>query len=267
MSEISSETVPQPRTIDWRGMHVTNTRVPNGKAFLLAPDGQLFASDLTSGNVEPRPRAIMLHTQDVTMRLLDDGRLVVAGGMSQDGLASLVEPCENDTDRTHACPEHFVGFCKRVPSRHFETFATQTLGNAVTEGWQPSATSRGGASSTVVLAGGSVVKLDGAMSKDDEAHLATMRYSPWPKPVIEASDATGQHWRELPPRSDIQTTDASCIGSEPRRVAFCSHAIHVCRVRHFYSCVRAPSLSMAPHSAMHVCACSGLIRPHCNGAW
>lgn len=169
-----------------------------GKAYLLATDGRLSALDLASGKIEPLPRPIMLGAQGPASRLLDDGRLVIAGGSSQTGLVSLIEPCEADTGtNASSCPEHFVGFGPAGYSSRVATFATGTTGTVPTAGWSLSPLNPLDISSVAIFADGSVA-----------AFAAS-------GPALGHSDAAGADWKAWPVPPDIHPDQFQTPGCTP----------------------------------------------------
>ena len=123
------------------------------------------------GTPVPLPR----WREDPVMRVLADGRVLLAGGSAQ---AELVASRAADCPDTDACPVTYLGWGSLGPARGHEWYVPAT-GH-----WQHSVPSEGAAFTAAVLADGRVAQAGTAPDSDQV--------------LLELSDAAGQQWQTLP---------------------------------------------------------------------
>lgn len=155
--------------------------VRNGSALFMSSSGALTRLDLAS--LAWQPLSLTQSAPSGAMaRWLDDGRLILAGGKSV---------CVTD-EETGECQE---GAGDTVPGYRMITLASSdgTITEAGTKDSPPASVA---ANSTVIDAQGRVTQLGW---KDwTEVSARSLSQERLMRPVIERSDASGEHWQQLP---------------------------------------------------------------------
>ncbi|MDP2005500.1 MAG: hypothetical protein Q8K45_07460 [Rubrivivax sp.] len=146
----------------------------DGRVAWLLHGRALLPLDPVSGHIGP-PVPLMRWREDAVMRVLADGRVLLAGGHAQaERVASHPADCPDSDD----CPVQYLGWGTMEPARGHEIYLP-SLGR-----WQHSALSEGAAFTAAVLADGRVAQAGAAVDSE--------------RVLLEISDAAGQQWRALP---------------------------------------------------------------------
>lgn len=146
----------------------------DGRVAWLLHGRALLPLDPASGSIGapvPLPR----WREDPVMRVLADGRVLLAGGRAQ---AELVASHAADCPDTDDCPVTYFGWGTMGPARGHAWYLPAT------GRWQHSVPSEGAAFTAAVLADGRVAQA-GAVEDGDRV-------------LLEISDAAGQQWQALP---------------------------------------------------------------------
>lgn len=148
----------------------------DGRQAWLLHGRALLPLDPASGRIGA-PVALPRWREDPVMRVLADGRVLLAGGRAQ---ADLVASHAADCPDTDDCPVTYIGWGPGPlgPARGHEWYVPGT------GLWRQSVPSEGAAFTAAVLADGRVAQA-GAVEDDDRV-------------VLEISDAAGQQWQSLP---------------------------------------------------------------------
>jgi hypothetical protein len=177
--------------------------VVRGSAVLIHPDGAAWLVHPTNWQLRDLPPAIFAR-RGGTLRVLADGRIVVAGGEAQsDSIQAVDADCQGG-----ACKERPYGTGPLTPARRFEVLR---------EGqWEASALSRAGSTSAIVRADGRVMALGWI---EPRATTKTPQLGRW---LIEESNLSGSQWHVLPLPEGLSSTEgapgSSCGRSAPEAV-------------------------------------------------
>lgn len=169
--------------------------VLQGDLVLIHPDGAAWRVDPASRQVRSLPPAIFAR-RGGTLRVLADGRVVVAGGQAQ---SEAIQAVDADCQGA-ACKERSYGTGPLTPARRYEVLRDGQ--------WEASAPSRAGSTSAIVRRDGRVMALGWieppAKSRAPEAGR-------W---LIEESNGPGSPWRVLPVPQGVSPAagapDTSC---------------------------------------------------------
>lgn len=199
-------------TMTWRALsdrRIDECRLAgtlHDEALLVCPTAEAYSVSLgPEMSITELPRLISTHRFS-TMRVTADGRVIVAGGLSQH---QLFEALDAECDAPD-CPVRWFSRGSIAPSQRYEI-----LDASPGAAWHLSAPSTGEGSSAVIRADGRVVKLGFTPIPNRDDENAVPNYTHWD---IEQSEIDGSAWRPLPLPSVFQAGDlqnAPC-GKDPQ---------------------------------------------------
>jgi len=177
--------------------------VLRGEAVLINPDGAAWLMDPTSRQVRGLPPAIFAR-RGGTLRVLPDGRVVVAGGEAQsESILAVDADCQGAS-----CQERPYGTGPLKPARRYEVLRDGQ--------WAASTPSQAGSTSAIVLQDGRVMALGWI---EPPTNAKTPKAGRW---LIEESDVSGRQWRALPLPEGVSSAEgapgSSCGRSAPETV-------------------------------------------------
>lgn len=153
--------------------------VLRGDAVLINPDGAAWLVDPASRHVRGLPPAIFAR-RGGTLRVLPDGRIVVAGGEAQsESILAVDADCQGA-----ACKERPYGIGRLTPARRYEVLRDGQ--------WSASSSSRVGSASAIVRQDGRVMALGRI---EPPVNAKASEPGRW---LIEESNVQGSRWRALP---------------------------------------------------------------------
>lgn len=170
---------------DARIASATLVGITGSEVVLMSPDARVWAVNSGNFSVRELPRPVQARNGGVS-RILPDGRIVVAGGMTQ---SEVIQAIDADCGRPD-CPLRDFGYGGLQPSRRYEVF------DSASGLWRLSAASQGAGESATIRRDGRVVKL-GRVSRNSRTNKDSSGAEP-DRLLIEESNATGSVWRSLP---------------------------------------------------------------------
>ena len=196
---LPAEWLPPPGTAPWQWQEVTDAQIAPGSAVAQMNDGSLLVVAPGGGLQQLRPvlrdgrlgvqstgwpemnreRRDGFGQDQVQVRQLDDGRVVVAGGAVRSERIALYSDKVSKPD----APDDYVGIGEFLPSRRHEIF------DPATRRWVNSAPSSVPGGRVTILADGRVVKAGEApRGKNDNGRVPV---------VLEVSNPAGTAWTRL----------------------------------------------------------------------
>lgn len=170
--------------------------VAGKKAILASPDTRIWSVGLDDFAIRALPDSI-LQRSGGTSRVLPDGRIVLAGGYTQQNTIEAIDAACEKSD----CPNRLFGIGDSLnAAKRYEIY------NPVTGIWQLSAKSRQPGSSAVIQSDGRVAIL----TYTDPSECQKRHDCGW---KVEESNANGRSWKLQPRLPEGESNDGSFCGN------------------------------------------------------
>ncbi|MDD5274627.1 MAG: hypothetical protein PHR16_00925 [Methylovulum sp.] len=165
--------------------------VHDNRAWLIDMASSIYWFDMRQNIFSKNPVRRPVGRHDFSGRVLDNGKVVLAGGRYSQMVLAHVENCQN-------CPEKYLEFGTYLPLSTYEFY------EPVAQKWITSVPSMAFGGVSAVLADGRVAKL-GTITERLKNPIKTNSPSDKVSTLLELSDIEGGHWQSLTLPPPLQT--------------------------------------------------------------